>query len=202
MSPHSDPDPTIAYYESNAERFVAETAGVDMRSLYEPFLALIPAGGHILDAGCGSGRDTRAFLDLGYRVTAFDGSSRLAGLASKLTGQQVLVLKFQDLAFHQELDGIWACASLLHVPRSELSDVLDRLRRCLRRGGAMYASFKLGTGERWENERRFTDFDQAALQTFLAAHGGFETVRMWVTDDLRLGRVGERWLNIILAASN
>jgi SAM-dependent methyltransferase len=198
MRPHSEEDPTVAYYDENAERFITETAGVDMRPLYEPFLALIPVGGRILDAACGSGRDTRAFLDLGYKVTAFDASRRMAESASRLIGQAVPVLRFQELAFDDEFDGVWACASLLHVPRSELPDIFSRLARCLRRGGIMYASFKRGSGERWERGRRFTDLDAMALRSFVSDQGGFEIVRMWETEDLRPGRVGEPWLNVLL----
>ncbi|MBR3158035.1 MAG: hypothetical protein IKF14_02915 [Atopobiaceae bacterium] len=63
-------DNTLAYYAKNAEAFAASTSDVDLSSLRQRFAALIPPGGRVLDLGCGSGRDSRAFLDMGFRVTA------------------------------------------------------------------------------------------------------------------------------------
>src|SRR5688500_10452441 len=108
MSPPSDDDPTIAYYDRHAGEYARSTLGVDVRALYGPFLTLIPEGGRILDAGCGSGRDAKAFLDLGYRVLAFDASRTMAELASRTTGLEVRVLRFEDVTFDREFDGIWA----------------------------------------------------------------------------------------------
>ena len=75
-------DINVRYYDRNTDGFIERTVGVDMSSLYAPFLEYVPKGGAILDAGCGSGRDAKAFLDLGYTVTAFDASKTMADLAS------------------------------------------------------------------------------------------------------------------------
>ena len=75
---------TIAYYNDNAEGFFLETAGVDMSDLHRRFLMAIPAGGLILDAGCGSGRDSKAFLAQKYRVRAFDASQHGHGSKTAL----------------------------------------------------------------------------------------------------------------------
>jgi 2-polyprenyl-3-methyl-5-hydroxy-6-metoxy-1,4-benzoquinol methylase len=64
------------YYDDHADQFVRGTLAVDMAELYKPFLEHVPAGGRILDAGCGSGRDTRAFLAQGYEVVAMDARRR------------------------------------------------------------------------------------------------------------------------------
>src|SRR5262245_28680602 len=105
MSPTPPSELTVAYYDAHAEEHVRDTLGVDMAELYEYFLALIPAGGHILDAGCGSGRDAREFKRCGYRVTAFDASEEVARLAGEVIGQPVLVMRFQDVAWGGEFDG-------------------------------------------------------------------------------------------------
>jgi SAM-dependent methyltransferase len=191
---------TTRYYTENAQAFFADTVAVGMDSLYARFLPHIPPGGHILDAGCGSGRDTLAFLQAGYRVTAFDASPTLAALAEHHTGQPVQVLRFQDLAWLREFDGIWACASLLHVPAPDLPEALGRLAQALRPGGVLYASFKYGHGERDHRGRRFTDLDEAGLRTLLAQVPGLTERETWVTEDLRPGRAAERWLNTLLAA--
>jgi SAM-dependent methyltransferase len=193
-------DTTTRYYTENAEAFFADTVTVPMDPLYARFLPHIPAGGHILDAGCGSGRDTQAFLARGYRVTAFDASPTLAALAEHHTGRTVQVLRFQDLAWRREFDGIWACASLLHVPAAELPAALRRLVLALRPGGTLYASFKYGRGEREHQGRRFTDLDQAGLQALLSQVPDLRELETWITEDLRPGRAAERWLNTLLGA--
>jgi SAM-dependent methyltransferase len=193
-------DTTSRYYTENAQAFFAETVAVAVAPLYARFLPHIPPGGHILDAGCGSGRDTLAFLQAGYRVTAFDASLTLAALAEHHTGQPVQVLRFQDLAWRREFDGIWACASLLHVPAADLPEALGRLALALRPGGIFYASFKHGRSEREHRGRRFTDLDEAGLRALLAQVPGLTELETWVTEDLRPGRTGERWLNTLLAA--
>jgi 2-polyprenyl-3-methyl-5-hydroxy-6-metoxy-1,4-benzoquinol methylase len=101
---------TIDYYNENAESFFSDTISVDMTALYEPFLNLLPENAHILDAGCGSGRDSLYFLRNGYKVTAIDASEKLSELASKLLKQTVLNIGFQEMEIENEFDGIWASA--------------------------------------------------------------------------------------------
>jgi SAM-dependent methyltransferase len=194
-------DDTTAYYRANAAAFFADTLAVDMAPVYARFLPHLPVGGRILDAGCGSGRDTRAFLDRGYTVTAFDASAELAALAAAHVGQPVQVLRFQDLEWTHAFDGIWACASLLHVPATELPEVLRRLTRALRPGGVLYASFKYGSGEREHHGRRFTDLDEAGLATLLTQVQGLTELETWTTGDRRPGRESERWLNALLTTT-
>lgn len=194
----SSDDASIAYYEDQAEAFFTETVTVDMAPLHARFLAHVLPGGNILDAGCGSGRDARAFQRLGYAVTAFEASPRLAELASAHCGLAVEVRRFQDLDWVARFDGIWACASLLHVPRAELPGVLGRLARALVPGGVLYASFKHGAGEREHNGRRFTDLDEAGLAALVGAVPGLAVLETWTTGDRRAGREAERWLNALL----
>jgi SAM-dependent methyltransferase len=136
------PDLNIGYYQHNAGTFFADTVEVAMTPLYRHFLPLLPDRGRILDAGCGSGRDAKAFSALGHQVTAFDASPALIALAERNLGQPVHCLRFQDITWQDSFDGIWACASLLHVPAVELPDAMQRLCRALEPGGILYASFK------------------------------------------------------------
>ncbi|NCA72755.1 MAG: class I SAM-dependent methyltransferase [Sphingobacteriia bacterium] len=192
-------DPTLAYYEEQAETFCAETVAVDMAPLYARFLGHVASGGHILDAGCGSGRDALAFRRRGYDVTAFEASPALARMASEHCGLPVEVLRFQEIEWEDRFDGIWACASLLHVPMAELPEVLPRLGRALKPDGVLYASFKYGVGEREHGGRRFTDLDEEGLAALVEAVPALAVVETWVTGDRREGREGERWLNAIVA---
>ena len=155
---------TLSYYEANAERFFENTRGVDMDSIYEPFLSLLPPGAHILDAGCGSGRDSRAFLERGYEVTALDASEAMVNLASQHIGRPVLHMSFDQVRFREHFDGVWACASLLHVPKRGIAKVLERLGNALKTGGVMYASFRYGEGESFRDGRLFNDYDEESLR--------------------------------------
>ena len=115
---------TINYYNQNAENFIANTQNADMHPTQERFLRLLDANTSILDFGCGSGRDTKYFLEKGYRVTATDGSSELCRLASEFTGIKVKEMLFQELDAMNQYDGIWACSSILHLPKKELLPVI------------------------------------------------------------------------------
>jgi SAM-dependent methyltransferase len=191
-------DLNIDYYQQHARLFIADTVEVDMTPLYRRFLPRLPAQGCVLDAGCGSGRDAKAFVDLGHQVTAFDASPALIALAERHLGQPVHCLRFQDIAWQEQFDGIWACASLLHVPSTELADVMQRLCNALKPDGILYASFKYGSGEREHHGRRFTDLDEAGLGALLLQVPNLEPVETWITGDLRPGREAERWLNTLL----
>jgi SAM-dependent methyltransferase len=187
---------SVSYYDQNAEAYFAGTVHADVRDLRSKFLIHVPAGGDILDAGCGSGRDALAFHKGGYRVTAFDGSAEMCRKAREYTDLSVIQMTFQEMKWCGEFDGIWACASLLHVRRAELPEVLRRLFRALRPGGTLYASFKLGSGERTVDGRRFSDMTEPELEPLLKS-AGFSSAKYWITDDVRPGRTSEQWLNAL-----
>jgi superfamily II DNA or RNA helicase/HKD family nuclease/SOS-response transcriptional repressor LexA len=191
-------NPNTDYYSQNARSFFDSTASVDMSGLHDVFLSRLPAKAHILDAGCGSARDAKAFADRGFKVSAFDASSELASLASQHCGFDVGVRTFADVAEIEAYDGIWCCASLLHVPAAELPACLIRLWRALRPNGCLYLSFKLGTGEREHAGRRFTDADEATLRHWLSPLTLVSSVEIWVSEDKRPDR-NEPWINALVA---
>jgi SAM-dependent methyltransferase len=186
------------FYDRNAEEFCARMLDLDVGHLYEPFLDLLPPGAHILDAGCGPGRDTRAFLARGYRVTALDASREMAARCGRLTGQSVLHQRFQELDFAEAFDGIWACASLLHVPDAEAGEVFRRMRRALRPGGVWYMSFKVGEGERRDGDRLFNDYTEERLSRTLRESAQVTPLRMWRTPSVQPGRADVLWLNALV----
>ena len=183
-----------SYYDQNAERFFNDTVGVDLSSLQGAFLQHIPKGGFILDAGCGSGRDSKAFLDQGYRVAAFDTSAQLAALASVHIGQHVVQRGFSDMRERAIYDGVWACASLLHVPLADLPSALRCLWVSLKPGGVFYLSFKAGQGEFTRFGRQFTDLDEEGLKALVADLEEVDRIQLWRTKDQRPDRT-EVWLN-------
>lgn len=187
---------TIAYYNANAADFFSNTVNVDMSVLYDRFLCNVSAGGVILDAGCGSGRDAKAFLDRGFRIVAFDASAELARMATQHLGVDVAVRSFAEVSETFCYDGIWACASLLHLPAKEIPQALQSLWGALKPGGAFYLSFKIGDGERMQGGRHFTDVTEAQLRDWLGSLADLSSIECWQTADQRPGR-SEQWLNAI-----
>lgn len=196
--PTKTSDTTRAYYERNAQEFFDSTVNLTMQHLYEPFLNLIPKHGRILDAGCGSGRDSLYFKKKGYSVTAMDSSEKLVKLASDLLGEDVLLLSFDKIEFCDEFDGIWACASLLHIPKSSIDEVFHRLIKALKVGGVLYASFKHGDGETIERERLFNNYTEESFNQLLNEHKDLCILSVWKTEDVRQDRKGRYWLNTLV----
>ena len=191
-------DPTIDYYNLNAENFIENTQNVDMHLAQDKFLHLLNEGAAILDFGCGSGRDTKYFLDKGCRVTATDGSAELCRQASVFTGIEVQEMLFQELDDIDTYDGIWACSSILHLPKNELLLVIRKMSDELKSTGIIYTSFKYGDFEGVRNGRYFTDFNEDSFKKFIAGIPELTIEDHWITGDVRPGRSDERWLNLIL----
>jgi len=189
---------TIEYYNENAEQFADTTKNVDFSDIQMHFLSKMPFGGSILDFGCGSGRDTRYFLEQGYRVVATDGSEKLCRLASAYTGISVKNMLFGELADTDIYDGVWACSSILHLPYNELKGVMKKIAIALKEHGVFYTSFKYGTFEGERNGRYFTDMTEEKFAVLLHEISVFDLEEQWVTSDVRPEREEEKWLNVLL----
>ena len=185
---------TILYYEENAAEFCKNTLNVDMAFCRNKFLGYLKPGANILDAGCGSGRDSKAFMELGYQVTAMDASQKICEEAEKLLELNVFCQSFEEIEMENTFDGIWACASLLHVSKEKLPEVLYRLKQALKDGGILYASFKYGEGESVQKGRLFNNYDEGTLRS-LMEETGFAVSEVFVTEDVREDRKGEKWVN-------
>ena len=197
-----DINKTLTYYNTNAHRFTSDTLNVEFSNIQDSFLAQLPPGALILDFGCGSGRDSRYFLQKGYRVEACDGSEEMVKASTRNAGIPVKKMLFSELNEENRYDGIFACASILHVPSKELPDILTRMKRAVKPGGILYISFKYGTFEGIRNGRYFTDQTEESLQVILDKVGGLEIIRTGITGDARPGREDEKWLNVLLRASD
>lgn len=189
---------TLNYYNTNANSFVSSTLAVDFSQTQDKFLCLLPPTASILDFGCGSGRDTKYFLDVGMQVDATDGSEELCRLASEYIGIPVRQMLFEDLDAKAQYDGIWACSSILHLPKAALKDVLKKMIAALKEHGIIYTSFKYGTFEGERNGRFFTDFTEETFREFVSDVDEIKIEESWITGDVRPGRGDERWLNLIL----
>lgn len=191
-------DKTLDYYNKNAGSFAADTVSVDFQQTQNKFLDKLDSGAFILDFGCGSGRDTKYFLNQGYKVDAIDGSGELCRIASEYTGIEVKQMLFQELAECEKYDGIWACSSILHLPKGELKEVLRKMAVALKENGFIYTSFKYSEFEGVRNGRYFTDFTIDTFTDFIQEIDHLTIADGWITGDVRLGRSEEKWLNLIL----
>ena len=195
-------DNTIEYYNKNAEQFVQGTLLVDFTATQEHFLTKISARARILDFGCGSGRDTKYFLDKGYLVEATDGSEELCKRASEYTGICAKQMLFEELDESEKYDGIWACSSILHLDKRMLKDVLRKMSAALKTNGVIYTSFKYGDFEGERNGRYFTDFTPETFGEYMQEVPELQMEEYWITSDVRPGRGEEKWLNLILRKSD
>lgn len=189
---------TIEYYNSHARNFAVDTQSIDFEIIQIKFSGKLIVTAHILDFGCGSGRDTKYFLDHGYIVDAIDGSEEMCKLATEYTGIQVKHMLFQELDEQEKYDGIWACSSILHLPIEELESVLNKMSAALKPKGIIYTSFKYGTFEGEKNGRYFTDMTEETFAALLKKLPTLSLEEQWITSDVRPGRGDEKWLNLIL----
>ncbi len=189
---------SITYYNKNADKYCKNTLNVDMSKIYHFFLQHLPPGALILDAGCGSGRDSLYFLNRGYRVVAFDGSSELARKSSELTGLQVEHCTFEEFYSREQFDAIWACASLLHVEKEKLADVIRHLAGYLKKGGIFYMSYKYGDCDYEKDGRHFSCFKEEDFKELIAGLDELDIIELFQTVDVRKDRPDEYWLNCLL----
>ena len=188
---------TLKYYDQNADIFVTGTFEVDMAETRSRFAACLPDQAYVLDFGCGSGRDTKAFMDLGFRMDATDGSEEMCVRATEYTGIQVKRMLFQELDACEKYDGIWACASILHLPKAELAEVITKIEAALKTGGVLYTSFKYGNFEGMKNGRYFTYFTEETLNEFWGNAFSLQIFDKWITQDVRPDRKDEKWINLL-----
>lgn len=194
----TDVDKTLKYYNENAQSFASGTVSVKFTEVQDKFLEKLNSDAYILDFGCGAGRDTKYFLSRGYQVDAVDGSEQLCRIASEYTGIKVRQMLFQELDEKEKYDGIWACASILHLPKKQLREVLENMYAALKSEGWIYTSFKHGKFEGERNGRYFTDFTTDTFKEFIHDMHGLKIEEHWITGDARPGRGEEKWLNLLL----
>jgi SAM-dependent methyltransferase len=165
---------TLGHYDDNALSFWQGTKDHDVTQNYHAFLSRFPKSQEldILDFGCGPGRDLGYFKSLGHRPVGLDGSHAFCSMARDNTGCQVLHQQFLAMALPQEgFDGIFANASLFHVPSQELPRVLQELHTALRSGGILFTSNPRGSNEGWSGHRYGNFMELEASKAYLEAAG-------------------------------
>lgn len=185
------------YYESNAERYAAETFFADMSEQYQRFLPLLKKGAKILDVGSGSGRDACYFQKHGYQVTALEPSKNLCREIRKGFSGEIVCSDIQNYQPTERYDGIWACASLIHLQEEEMLHFFEKIDLYIEDSGIIYVSGKNGisTGE-VENGRFFLEFTEQLVEKILMVNKQLKLEQLWYTEDVN-SRKGFRWLNVI-----
>ena len=197
---------TIDYYNKNYESFIQNTKDVVFNSTQDKFIDKVstifsnikPQNITLIDFGCGSGRDLKYFKEKGFSIEAIDGSTELCKAASEYSGIEVKEVLFQDWKPLHKFHGIWACSSILHLPKTELLNVLNTLSSALMENGILYTSFKYSNFEGERNGRYFTDFTEDTFKNFISAIKELKILDYWITSDARPNRENEKWLNLII----
>ena len=195
-------DPTTEYYNQNSKDYIADTFNCDMSLRYKEFLAYLPKGKRltILDLGFGSGRDSLFFLEQGHEVYSMDPSEEMIKHGEEIGLPHLIRGQAQDLHEKEAYDGIWACASLLHVPYEDLKEVFRRCRTALKPEGIMYASFKVGDYDGIRSGRHYTDMNIDRAEE-LIKDTGLVIKKCFYNDDVRPGRK-DKWINLIMAKNS
>ena len=187
----------IDYYNKYAAKVFEDTVDQNMDAITAPFLELLEEGDTILDMGCGSGRDSLTFYDLGYDVTPLDGSEEMCRLAEVHTGLDVLQMTYEEMAFDGAFDGVWACGACVHIPKDEMPALFRKVARALTEDGIFYLSMRLGDFEGFQGERYFSCYSEKELRSLVEGDGLFTVLKEWVTRDVRSGHSDIQWINIL-----
>jgi SAM-dependent methyltransferase len=168
---------TIAYYDASAESFREGTKDHDVSQNYAALLSAIHTDPPfaLLDIGCGPGRDLAYFKSQGHAPVGVDGSEAFVAMAREATGCEVLHQDFLRLSLPaSRFDGVFANASLFHVPTQELPRVLSELFDCLRPGGVFFASNPRGQDSEDSASPRYGAFYSLEKWRVYVVAAGFE----------------------------
>lgn len=189
---------TIDYYNRNADDYFAHTVDVSFDEIYSRFLKYIPKGGRIIDLGCGSGRDVKWFCDHGYEAYGLDASEELVKKASNTLGITVYTGLIEEWIADEPFDGIWCCASLMHLNDNELEQFFANLKNNLKANGVLFLSIKSGIQTGLDEKGRYLrDFTEKDVHEIIDRHSELEVREIWYTED-KLARDTFRWMNVII----
>lgn len=195
---HYRPSKTVRYYDDNAIAYEASTRYFDLTSLYAPFRENLRYGARILDAGCGVGRDTRYFIQNGFRVVSIDASKAMVKKCQEYPHAYCLRLSFEEIEFKESFDGIWACASLLHLTPNKARDAICSLTTALKAGGVIFLSLRKlhAKSHGWENGRYYQYYDLDSVSDLIQSDKRLSDIKIWETISHVTGDSG-LWLNVL-----
>lgn len=188
---------TLAFYEKHAQEYFDRTVSADLEPLYDRFFQYVKPGGKILDLGSGSGRDLKAMFDRGYLPLGIDASPTLAKLATGFSGTTCLTMRFEELRFGSEFDAVWACASLLHMPKRQIPSILRNVHHALVEHGVLFVSVQIGQGEKLLPDGRFFAYYAPEEFSQILEDAGFTIQQSWLSEDSLSSQRQIDWLNIV-----
>ena len=191
---------SIDYYNRYAVPYYEETVDASMEEVMKPFVELLSEeseNAEVLDLGCGSGRDTLLLEEYGFYVTPMDGSEEMCKLAEVNTDKEVLQMTYDEMEFDDVFDGIWACASLIHLTEDEMRKVMKKLVQALKENGVLYFSVHKGDRDGIYHGRYFHDYNRRELQSLMEEYPELEVVDIWTTQDVRSEKSDKLWLNVL-----
>lgn len=192
---------TLDFYAREAPEYVRSGPGEINRSL-PGFLKRLPVKAHILELGCGSGRDAQYMEQRGFSVEPTDGVAEIAALAEKRLGRPIRIMRFEELAAREAYDAVYASYSLLHVPRQRLGNVLTRVWTALRPGGWHMATYKRGgQAGRDALDRYFNYLSPEQARDYYAAAGRWQLLEFTTGEGAGYKGSGSSWVNIIAQKS-
>lgn len=164
---------TLAIYAEKAGEYAELTDAINTEDpMLAAFIAAVPAGGAVLDLGCGPGASAAVMARAGLKVTATDAVPEMVAMAKAHPGVSATVATFDDISGTDVFDGIWASFSLLHAPREAMPRHLQALAQALKPGGVLYIAVKTGTGSHRDSlGRLYTYYTDAELTGLLADVG-------------------------------
>ena len=185
---------SIDYYNRYAVPYYEETVDASMEEVMKPFVELLSEeseNAEVLDLGCGSGRDTLLLEEYGFYVTP------MCKLAEVNTDKEVLQMTYDEMEFDDVFDGIWACASLIHLTEDEMRKVMKKLVQALKENGVLYFSVHRGDRDGIYHGRYFHDYNRRELQSLMEEYPELEVVDIWTTQDVRSEKSDKLWLNVL-----
>ncbi len=187
---------SIGFYDQHAQSYIERTKSLDLGTLYPHFEKYLGEGSHVLDLGCGSGRDSLYFEGKGYQVTALDGSLEMVSHCRRILNGRVVHSSFEAYQTHEAYDGIWACASLLHVDRDQLAACVHKYIGYLKPRGVLFMSFKVYEEDFEFEGRSFTCFSEDAFTDFVNGLEGIKVERMALSKSIQDNELD--WISAIL----
>lgn len=186
------------FYNERARVYYDNTVELDMSEALDEFISLLPENCPVLDLGCGSGRDSLYLIEDGFDVTAMDGSVELCGLAEIHIGQDVLCMQYEDMQFESVFDGVWACASLVHIPKNEIDNILYKIIKSLRPNGILYMSLKYGDYSGIKDGIYYSEYRSKEIRNIMNGYKNLELLKIYKTNDIREQRKDEQWINVYI----
>lgn len=196
-------DITINSYNKFATDYHNAVKDIPMHPQRDIFLSLLEKNSYILDIGCGSGRDAKKFCKEGYKVCGIDLSTDLLKIARKeVPGASFKYMDIRKIDFKQNtFDGLWACSSLIHIPKKEIKNTLSEIYNVSKKGAIFYATVKKGNGEKLILDKKYGNtpknwsfFEKEEMQKLLQEEG-FHPLKEHYFENVSASRKEDVWLN-------